>query len=91
MRLSGATGVIGTSLRDMPMGFGGELRYLALLSVAHFHPQKHAGAYRRALPSDSLGQVGIEKPGADCLQWSGGGEKMTCERGWYGKSAPALL
>ena len=54
------------------------------------HTQKHAGTYRRALPSGSLGQAGIEKPGADCLQWSGAKKKMA-KRGWYGKSALALL
>ena len=65
---------IGTSLRDMPMGFGGECGIWHSFPAPVLHPQKHAGTYRRALFSEALGQAGIEKPGADCLQWPGGEE-----------------
>ena len=46
--------------------------------------KEHAGTYRKALPSGSWGQAGIEKPGADCLKWAGR-RKRSGKRGWYGK------
>jgi len=84
VRLSGATGVIGISLRDMPMGFGGECEMLRSF-IAPVYTWKNMQGHTAGLCPRCFGTGRNRKTGSRLFAVVGRGRDG--KRGWYGKSA----